>query len=145
MSDYDDIRQLIATYAIEGDRGRIDKVAACFAEDGILEMAAWRRTGRADIAKQLSGGFNEAPIVRPKFARHNITTSLIEQDGPSAASGRTYFLVVTDIGADHMGFYADRFRKADGRWAIAHRQVRIDWVAEGSTYRERLSPMIPQR
>lgn len=145
MSDREDIRHLIMTYAIEGDRGRLDKLAACFAEDGVLEMAAWRREGRAEIAKQLSGGYSEAPMTRPKFARHNITSSHIELDGPDSAVGRSYFLVVTDIGPDHMGIYADRFRKVDGRWLFARREVRIDWVIEGSTYWERLSPMIPKR
>lgn len=139
------IRQLIMTYAIEGDRGRMEYLVACFAEDGILEMTAWSRQGRAEIAKQLSGGYSETPIVRPKFARHHITSTLIELQSAREAAGRTYFLVITDMGPDHAGVYVDRFRQIDGSWLIAHRQTRIDWVAEGSTYRSRLLPMIPRR
>jgi hypothetical protein len=48
------------------------------------------------------------------------------------ATGRTYFLVVTNQGPSHQGIYIDRFRKVEGRWLIAEREVTVGWQAPAS-------------
>jgi hypothetical protein len=91
-----------------------------------------RLVGRAAIVEGLATrrtGATEGPDRAPEFVRHNLTTSLITFEDENTAHGRTYFFVVSNIGPDHMGVYVDRFEKYEGRWLIAERNVRIDWVA----------------
>ena len=66
--------------------------------------------------------------------RHNLTTQHLELTGPDTAQGRSYFIVFTDIGPDHMGYYIDRLRKVDGAWYIEHRRVMMDWMAENTLF-----------
>ena len=133
MLDREEIRLLLATYNSEGDRGRVDRLASVFAEDGVLQGGSgFRATGHAEIMQTLSGprGPEDRRHRRPAFMRHHLTTSLITFEDDKTAHGRSYFLAVTHIGPDHSGVYNDRFEKRDGRWMIAERKVRIDWVAE---------------
>jgi hypothetical protein len=118
------IRLTMARYNINGDRGRLPALAACFAEDGVLEFLGKRLAGRAAIAEGLKTPNKMSPDLR--VMRHNLTTSLIEVEG-DRATGRSYFQVVTDIGADQGGLYADTFARIGGQWLIAHRIVRLEW------------------
>jgi len=130
LSDEEAIRQLLARYTYNGDRGRLAELAACFAADGILEYPGAQATGPAGIARQLGNG---VPNPTRTFVRHHITPPLIEVDG-AAATARSYFLVVSNAGPDHSGTYDDRLvRTADG-WRFAHRRVRIDWQAAASLW-----------
>ncbi len=125
------ILDLLARYTHSGDRGRIDELAACFADDGILEFPGGRGIGRVGIVAALSGG--EANPSR-SFVRHHVAMPIIEVDG-STARVRSYFTVVSDDGPDHSGTYTDRLvRKADG-WRFAERRVRVDWQATTSLFR----------
>lgn len=127
----DEIRQLQARYNVAGDRGEAAKLSEVFAADGIIHFDGETTQGPAAIEARLGAGdFNPALTV----TRHHLTTSLIEIDD-DAARGRTYFAVHTNIGLDHHGVYVDRYRRIDGAWRIAHREVRIDWQAENSLYR----------
>lgn len=146
------IRQTMARYNIAGDRLKLDELAATFTEDGVLEEGpqdAGRivRQGRAAIAAGLREGVARMHPggKKPSFVRHHLTTSLLECVSPDEARGRTYFEVYTDIGPDHAGVYIDRFRKVDGRWLIAHREVRIDWVADNAIFHPGLKEWIPKR
>lgn len=132
MLDREAIRLLMATYNVNGDRGRIEALAGTFAQDGILEFPGARAEGRdAIIAALTAPGRPRDP--RHRLTRHNLTSSLVELDGDQA-TGRTYFQVVTDIGLDHQGHYADRFARTAEGWRIAHRQVRIDWQSASSLH-----------
>jgi hypothetical protein len=123
--DREAIRDLMARYNINGDRARIEAFAATFAPEGTLEFSGEATRGRAAIFARLSGG--SAPRdPRHTFSRHHLTTSLVELDG-DRATARTYFHVLTDIGLDHHGHYADRLCRIDGEWFFEHRSVRIDW------------------
>lgn len=128
-NDREAIRVLMARYNINGDRGDIEGLAATFAQDGVLHFNNDSTTGRVAIAARLSGGSKRNPALT--VSRHHLGTSLVEIEGETA-TGRTYFHVQTDIGPDHHGVYVDRFRKVDGEWLIAHRQVRIDWQSPQS-------------
>lgn len=128
------IRHLMARYNINGDRGRVDELAATFAEDGAIEFSGEKTVGRAAVFTRLSGGDGKtARNPALTVSRHHITTSLVDIDG-DRASGRTYFQVLTDIGLDHHGVYVDAIAKIDGEWHFTHREVRIDWQSPHSLY-----------
>ncbi len=127
------IRCSIGKYAICGDQLDIEGFASTFTEDGTLEMTTYRHTGRAAITHWMQNAepFGEEGR-RPTFVRHQITSSHIELESMGVASGRTYFLVLTDVGLDHTGYYVDQFRKDGDQWLIAYRRVRILWRAPDS-------------
>lgn len=128
--DRDAIRDLLARYTYNGDRGRLNEMTACFAADGVLEYLGKAPQGAAAIAVALSSGTRDPRLT---FIRHHITNPLIAVDG-DAATARSYFTVHSNFGPDHSGTYDDKLtRTADG-WRFAHRRVRIDWQAEGSLF-----------
>lgn len=132
------IQTLLARYNMAGDSGRIEEVATLFTADAVLETPLWCAQGPAEIIAALGSGASMGER-RPRFVRHNITTSTIQMVDMASASGRTYFMVVTDIGLDHCGLYMDRFARIDGNWLITHRQVWIDWKSDQSFFeRQRL-------
>jgi len=135
------IRRTLAAYNVAGDRMRLSELAATFMEDGVLELPTSSLNGRAAIAAGLGGGARRSSspdaagaVRRPTFVRHHLTTSLLELTGPDTAAGRTYFVVFTDIGPDHAGFYADTLRKVEGAWLFEHRKVMIDWMSEATLF-----------
>ncbi len=130
--DMEEIRLLLSTYAVNGDRLRLDALAETFAEDGVLETPTATYAGRAEIRKGLGGGRSRQPGQTPaaSFSRHNLTTSNIQLTGPDSAAGRTYFVVYTDAGLDHLGFYDDELVREDGCWRFSRRRVRIDWISD---------------
>ena len=131
------IRHTMAAYNIAGDRMRLGDLADTFTGDGVLEMPTGTLRGREAICAGLGRGRSEdapAPSRRPTFVRHNLTTSLIDLTGHDTAQGRTYFIVFTDIGPDHMGCYVDKLSKADGRWRFAERRVLIDWMSDETLF-----------
>lgn len=139
MSEFEDreeIRQLIATYTIEGDRGNADRLVTIFSDDAVMEIPIWRAVGPAAIYKALTGA-SSANETRPassarRVMRHHLTSSLITFDGPNDATGRTYWINFSEKGPDHSGLYADRYRRIYGRWKVVRREVRIDWKAADS-------------
>jgi hypothetical protein len=129
-ADRDAIRQLMIRYNMAGDRGKVAELAQVFAEDGVIRFNDEATQGRQAIARRLGGGVASPGLV---VTRHHLTTSLIEVDG-DAATGRTYFQVLTNIGPDHHGVYVDRFARIDDTWLIVYREVRIDWQVENSVF-----------
>jgi hypothetical protein len=126
------IANLMARYTINGDRGKLPELAACFAPDGVLEFPGASATGRDDIVRVLSSGPRNPSLT---LVRHHLTSSLIEFERADRATGRTYFQVCSNAGLDHIGVYADRFVRLGAGWHIAHRQVRIDWQSPDSLFR----------
>ena len=134
------LESLIARYTLNGDRGKLDALAACFAADGVLEFPGHRLVGPQDIAAALSTASRAASLDR---VRHHLTTRHFEfTPGNRVANGRIYFLVITNVGLDHSGVYVDRYVRTDGQWLIAQRHVRIDWQSPNSLY-ERFAPAAP--
>ena len=131
------IRDLLARYTYNGDRGRIEALAACFAEDGTLEYPGNHATGPAAIAAALAGGTG-ARNPALTFVRHHITNPLIELDS-DRAHARSYFTVHTDIGPDHSGTYSDTLVRTPQGWRFAHRLVRVDWQSPGSLFQPMVS------
>jgi uncharacterized protein (TIGR02246 family) len=131
LLDRQEIDALRAAYNIAGDRGSGAGLAAVFAEDGVLEGGDGARRGRKAIEEMISGiSVGQGTSKKPwQLSRHHLTTAQTLFEDAAHASGRTYFVVVTETGLDHSGVYTDRYEKRDGRWWIVHRRVRIDWAA----------------
>jgi hypothetical protein len=143
----EEIRVLLASYNIGGDRGRIDDLVRCFTLDGVLVRRVGTERhpieGAAAITAALSkprraSGVDPAVKV---VVRHNLTTSEIIFEGPDKARGRTYFFVVSEIGPDHCGVYVDEYRKLDGHWKIARREARLDWAAPNGHAQQTLNEL----
>ncbi|PKB14380.1 SnoaL-like protein [Novosphingobium kunmingense] len=130
-ADRDSIRHLLALYTYNGDRGRVEQLAACFAQAGVLEFPGTVATGPDDIAAALQSGTRNPAL---SFVHHHITNPLIEIDHDTATA-RSYFSVHTDIGPDHSGTYSDWLVRTPQGWRFARRLVRIDWQAPGSLFR----------
>jgi len=128
----DAIRHLLAIYTYNGDRGRIDGLAACFAENGTLEFPGAVATGPAAIVAALTSGGPADPART--FVRHHVTNPLIEVEGDTATA-RSYFTVYSNNGPDHAGTYNDRLVHTSAGWRLAHRQVRIDWQSPTTLFR----------
>ena len=135
-ADRDGIRDLLARYTYNGDRGRVADLAACFAANGVLEFPGKEASGPEDIAGTLGAGPRNPAL---SFVRHHITNPLIEIDGDTAKA-RSYFTVHTDAGPDHSGTYDDRLVRTPAGWRFAHRRVRVDWQAEDSLFRKMITP-----
>ncbi len=129
--DCEAIRDLLARYTYNGDRGRVAELAACFAENGVLEYPGDSPQGPAAIAASLSVGERDPRIT---FVRHHITNPLIAVEG-DAATARSYFAVHSNAGPDHSGTYDDALIRTAEGWRFSRRRVRVDWQAEGSLFR----------
>ena len=125
------IRQTLARYNTGGDSVNYDELGSAFTEDGVIVMGGGsvQHAGRQNIidgmrARALARGAGTRTDI---FQRHQITTSRVDFSGPTEASGRTYFIVTTEIGLDQSGVYHDRFVKVGESWLIARREIVIEW------------------
>jgi hypothetical protein len=144
LLDREGIRKTLATYTMSGDRLRVDEFIATFTEDAVFESEgvtnekAFRYVGRDAIRSFISNwgrGAHEAqPVHRATFIRHHLSTCQIDLTGAETAKCRTYWVAYTNLGPDHCGYYLDEFSKVGGKWLIAHRRVREDWMARDSLY-----------
>jgi hypothetical protein len=130
------IRDTLSQYNSYGDRMKVDGYVNTFAEDAIFDAGEMHMEGREQIRAWLTAPRNKGDASKPKakFVRHNLTTCLITLTSATTADVRTYFVVFTDIGPDHCGYYVDKFRQVGDRWLIAHRKVRTDWVSPASVF-----------
>jgi len=139
------IARLLATYTINGDRGRIEEQLTAFAEDAVLATQTWVAIGKAGISRALNMVLGDAPGTSGtgtprRLMRHHLTSSLVELVGPDEANGRTYWINFTEIEMDHAGLYSDHFRRTDQGWRIARREIRIDWRSPTSRIDPRIVP-----
>jgi uncharacterized protein (TIGR02246 family) len=129
------IRDLVARYNIAGDRRDLEAFVGVFAESAVYESAVFHCEGRPQIRDYLTQAWQAKPqSSMPRFRRHHITTTQIDLAGPDSATGRIYYLVTTDLGLDHCGYYVDAYVRVDGRWLISHREVWMDWSHPDSLY-----------
>jgi hypothetical protein len=128
------VRHTISSYTFGGDRGRLNELAAAFTPDGVLQIEEDDvSTGRDEIIERLSRVV--AMDRHPSHMHHHISGTHFRSVSSSSIDVSSYFLVVTDIGADHWGRYRDRLVPAEDRWLIAHRRVTTDGYATGSVFR----------
>ena len=127
------VRQTLADYTAATDAYDLALLTSCFTAEGSLEYtrAAAALVGRNQIEwglrAQLSGS---GP--RPTYVRHHVSSirmSRVERDRVEASS---YFVVFTDVGADHWGRYRDVLVPVDGKWLFASRKIRVDGFSDKS-------------
>ncbi|MFI0961304.1 nuclear transport factor 2 family protein [Streptomyces sp. NPDC021080] len=134
------VRDTIARYTHAGDRFRLEELAACFTDDGVLEIKGRDPVrGRPAIVELLGGGSSGSPrtAVPGFFVRHFVANVAFDQVTPDRIDASSYFLVVTDQGPDHWGRYRDVLRPVGDRWLLEHRLVAVDAVREGGWYAKR--------
>jgi ketosteroid isomerase-like protein len=137
--DRAEIEDLMARYLFAIDYSDWDAYIATFAEDGELEFASGISKGREAIRKAVTsfaqgiGRFYHTEDGKPAILRHVILQSSIRVEG-DRAWGRSLWLEMANHGPkDEMkmgtyGIYEDEFRKVDGRWLIAKRNVLNEFI-----------------
>ena len=129
----EEIRELVARYAHCADSGRFEELVALFAEDGLLQIDDREPLrGRDSILAFFASTRSDVRESSVRSIRHHVSSLGIDVAAPVAATGASYFLVVTERGPDHWGRYRDRYTVSGGRWLFAAREVRVDGVAAGS-------------
>jgi hypothetical protein len=121
------IAHLLSSYTYFGDTGQIDRFAALFAEDGVLEVAGRMSTGPAGIAayaRGVGGDFGSKPGFLP--ARHHVSSVYIELLDPEHAKATSCFSLVSGLGPDHWGRYKDQLVVRDGEWRFAYRNAIVE-------------------
>ncbi len=137
--DRAEIEDLMARYLFAIDYNDWDSYVETFAPDGVLEFASGTSKGR-DAIRAMVTKFAEG-IVRfyhtedgkPAKLRHVVLQSMIRVEG-NRAWGRTLWLEMANHGPqDTMkmgtyGIYEDEFKKVDGQWFIAKRNVLNEFI-----------------
>jgi hypothetical protein len=126
------IRELVARYNLSGDSGRLAELGELFCESAVLEIGTRRYEGRVAIEGMFAAAAAETRDGGAvSYIRHFVATHSIDLATRERASGRCYFLVVTDRGLDHWGRYADEYRRDGERWRFALRRVTVDGQVSG--------------
>jgi hypothetical protein len=128
------IRETVARYAHYADSGRFADLAELFADEGTLDVETEQplhgRTAIRDFLTRVA--LDLATESTSKMIRHNVSNLTIDFSSEREATGRCYFLAVTDIGVDHWGRYRDVYcPESDGTWKFAYRNVRTDGRVPG--------------
>jgi len=136
------VRDTVAAYTHAGDRARLDDLAACFTEDGVLEIKGQRSAqGREAIVRMLGQNAVGDGVDRRSggrfFIRHFVTNLRFDRITPERIESSAYFLVFTGAGPDHWGRYRDVLVPEGDRWLFAHRIAAVDTVADGSWFATR--------
>ena len=128
------IRDTVARYNHAGDGGHYDDMIDCFTEGALLTVIGGDEySGHAEL-RAFFGGVGDGGQAGFTHLRHCVTNLLIDVESPNAATARSYFQVITDIGIDHWGRYHDRLVPVGDRWLIAHRSVKTDGYAPNSFF-----------
>jgi hypothetical protein len=125
------VRESIARYAHAVDHGKWDDAAACFTENGVLEIrGVSRHEGRAAVVEMFKGAGRKLASTSTKaFIRHHVSSISINVDVTAGkASATSYFFVLTEIGPDHWGTYRDQLARDDasGDWLFTDRNVTVE-------------------
>lgn len=120
----DAVRNTVGRYCQFLDDGRIDDVAALFAEDGVLDIAAFgiRQAGRAAIAAQLRQ--TSRPGVK---GVHSTFNPIVEVSGETATGSFDYVWIDFE-GAPRIGLggrYVMSFIAGDHGWLIREMKVQL--------------------
>ncbi|MGD9792026.1 MAG: nuclear transport factor 2 family protein [Acidimicrobiia bacterium] len=119
----DDIRAIecvINSHATLADGGNPDAITGQFTADGEL-----RAGGRTFAGERLTKFYGAAPRD-VHTSKHIFSNVVIDLDGDDAAHAVTYFQVLNTTGLQARCRHIDQFRKVDGAWKIAVREVAVD-------------------
>ena len=137
--DRAEIEDLMARYLFAIDYNDWDSYVETFAPDGVLEFASGTSKGRDAIRAMVTkfaegiGRFYHTEDGKPAKLRHVVLQSMIRVEG-NRAWGRTLWLEMANHGPmDTMkmgtyGIYEDEFKKVDGQWFIARRNVLNEFI-----------------
>lgn len=132
------IMELQSRYALAHDLTDPDGYAAVFTEDAELVgsgrvLAKGREALHAIGVNDRKRFNNSLPEDVRSFGvmRHVVTNQVIDLTGPDTAEGLCYVLTIanrTDEGPQilSVGRYEDQYRRVDGRWLIARREIVMD-------------------
>jgi hypothetical protein len=133
------IEDLMARYLFAIDYNDWDSYVETFATDGTIEFASGKATGRPairDLVTKFAEGivkFYHTEDGKPAKLRHVVLQSMIRVEG-SHAWGRTLWVEMANHGPmDTMkmgtyGIYEDEFKKVNGEWFIARRNVLNEFI-----------------
>ena len=141
LEAHEQIRNLVASYNVLGDRGKFDEVMDLFAQDAVMDVGdgllysgveeirtIFTKSRDSIAASQINNPF-------PLFLQHHTATLLITVNGSDLSNGRAtgqaYFTVMTSSGVDHWGRYQDSYQPVNGRWRYTSRRVRVDGTTPG--------------
>lgn len=124
------IRELAERYARAVDRRDWELARALFSDDAVLVGPRFELVGRDAILRGLRS------VERYRATFHAVTNQLVEIGGDEA-SGETYCLASHLFERDGVARkldwgirYQDRFRRVDGAWRIARRELVVDFEQE---------------
>ena len=144
VQDRAEIEDLMARYLFAIDYSDWDAYVATFAEDGELEFASGKSKGRDAIRQAVTsfaqriGEFYHTEDGKPAILRHVVLQNSIRVEG-DRAWGRSLWLEMANHGPGDepkigtYGIYEDEFKKVDGRWLIARRNVLNEFIPNRSS------------
>lgn len=136
------VTNLLTTYQYLADTGKVQRLAALFGDDGVLEIGAEKFTGATEVLglfTRTGAQFADADFLP---ARHHLSSIYVEPQADGSAKTYACFQFIGTRGLDHWGTYRDvAVPAADGNpdgegWRFAHRRVVTEGFAPGS----RLAP-----
>ena len=129
------IRNVLARLAQLADAGDVDAYVALMTDDVVWEMpdnptiglAGSIRRGHDEIAAGARARIAAGHQGPGSATLHWVGTIAVSFDGPGAATAGSCFQFFTTTDSaptlTTVGRYADRFRKVDGSWLLAHRTI----------------------
>jgi SnoaL-like domain len=129
------VRQTLADYTAATDAFDLAALASCFTAEGTLEFTGGSAAlvGPAQIEAGLWSQLSQAPSrKRPSYVRHHVSSIRFLRTDPDKVETSSYFVVFTDVGADHWGRYRDVLKPVGSRWLFESRKIRVDGFAATS-------------
>lgn len=122
------IRDLVARYNVNGDSGRLEAVLELFAPDALVAVGDRRYRGIEQIRSLFETAVAETrdSAATRSFVRHFTASHQVDLFDPQRATGRCYFLVLTQDGLDHWGRYLDEYGRQGDRWRFRSRAIHVD-------------------
>jgi hypothetical protein len=131
----EEIRDLVARYNANGDTGRFAQVRDLFVGDAVMKIEPDDEyVGIDAIMTIFTGTSTNTASSALTHVRHFTSTHQIDFDDADHASGRLYFVVLTDVGLDHWGRYVDRYVRTAEGWRFARRSVSVDGWSQQSLF-----------
>ena len=121
-----ELAELVATLSSAVDRGDVERIASCYAEDSYDDHGTFKGTG-LEFAQ-----FVSAP--GPMSTMHHLLGQSIFDVEGDEAWGETFYGFNGTAGTARVsghGRYADYFRRIDGSWRLVYRRVLPDAVPAG--------------
>ena len=138
MSAENEIRNLLARLAQLADAGEVDAYVGLMTDDVVWAMPASPHVGLAASARtghdEIAAGARDriaAGLQGPgTHTMHTVTTTAITMTSDVDATADSAFVfwtnTATEPTATSVGRYRDTFRRVDGEWKLARREIRFD-------------------